>query len=331
MDGFDYHLPASAVAQEPVTPRSAARLLVATDRSGAVQHLRVADLAALVGPGDLIVVNDTEVLPARLHLRRPTGGAVEVLMLEPSDDVSHRWTALVRRGRRVAPGTRLLAGDEPVLEVGGHLDGGRRMVRLLRADVMEEVGSVPLPPYIRRSVDDPGRYQTVFARHPGSVAAPTAGLHFTHELIGSCRAAGAEVMALDLAVGLATFQPVTAERPEDHRMHEERYNVPPEVMSACERAERVLAVGTTTVRALEAAASSGRLRGRTSLFIRGHFRFRVVDLLLTNFHMPRSSLLLLLDAFCGPRWRDLYSVALAEGYRFLSFGDAMLVARRPSP
>ena len=188
-------------------------------------------------------------------------------------------------------------------------------------------GAVPLPPYIRTPLADPERYQTVYAAAPGSVAAPTAGLHLTEAVLDGCRSRGVEVAAVDLAVGLDTFRPVTAERAEDHRMHSERYRVPAGTLAACQRARRVVAVGTTTTRALESAAS-GALEGRTSLFIHGEHRFRLVDVLLTNFHLPRSTLLLLVASFAGERWRDLYACALADGYRFLSFGDAMLVARK---
>ena len=322
---FDYHLPEDRVAQTPVEPRSTARLLVAVEPNGPVAHRTVSDLPDYLGPRDVLVVNDTRVLPARLRLRKQSGGAAEVFLLEPLD-AEGSWEALVRPGRRLPDGTVLLHGDEPAVEVGAAVGDGRRHVRVLLP--VETLGTVPLPPYISAPLADDERYQTVYAAKPGSVAAPTAGLHLTHEVLERCRSRGAQVVTVDLAVGLDTFKPITAERVEDHVMHSERYSVPAETMEACRTAARVVAVGTTTVRALEAAAATGRLTGRTDLFIRDGYPFRVVDVLLTNFHMPRSSLLVLLDAFCGPRWRDLYAVALAEGYRFLSFGDAMLVARR---
>jgi S-adenosylmethionine:tRNA ribosyltransferase-isomerase len=195
------------------------------------------------------------------------------------------------------------------------------------AGLLEQIGVVPVPPYIRRPLVDPGRYQTVYADRPGSVAAPTAGLHLTREVLDRCSARGCRLATVELDIGLATFKPVTAARAEDHVMHHERYHVPAATRVACRDARRVVAVGTTTVRALEAAAATGRPEGDTGLYIHGRYPFRVVDVLLTNFHQPRSSLLLLLEAFCGPRWRDLYRVALREGYRFLSFGDAMMVRR----
>jgi len=324
-DAFDYDLPAAAIAQVPAEPRDAARLLVSLEAGGAAAHLQVADLAELLGPGDLLVLNDTRVLPARLRLRRATGGAVEVLLLEP-DDEPRTWTALVRPGRRLPPGTRV-EGPGLAVVIGERIDGGRRRVEVQGS--IAEHGVVPLPPYIHAPLMDPERYQTVYARRSGSVAAPTAGLHLTSALLDRCRAAGAEIARVDLAVGLDTFKPLAVDDLDAHVMHTERYSVPAATMEACGRAQRVIAVGTSTVRALESAAR-GDLEGRTDLFIRHPFEFRVVDVLLTNFHVPRSTLLVLLDAFIGARWRDLYARALVDGYRFLSFGDAMLVGRRPA-
>jgi S-adenosylmethionine:tRNA ribosyltransferase-isomerase len=330
---YDYDLPEAAVAQVPAEPRDAARLLVDRGPAAGPLHRHVSDLPELVGPGDLIVVNETRVLPARLRLRKATGGEVEVLLLEPVEDApvagASEWEALVRPGRRVVPGTRLLAGGTEVVEVGEHLEGGRRRVRLLAGDAegaLANHGVVPLPPYIHRPLDDPERYQTVYSRRPGSVAAPTAGLHLTPAVLDRCLERGAELARVDLAVGLDTFRPIVTEAVEDHEIHSERYAVPAETLEACARAGRVIAVGTTTVRALESAAR-GAPEGRTRLFIRPGFEFRTVDVLLTNFHLPRSSLLCLVAAFVGERWRDLYGAALDEGYRFLSFGDAMLLSR----
>ncbi len=341
MDAYDYGLPDAAIAQQPVEPRSAARLLVAPGLNGkeVPVHATVADLPELLGPGDVLVVNDTTVLPARLDLVKATGGRAEVLLLEPAGPGGVEWEALVRPGRRLPDPTLLheTAPGPPVVEVGprvGPGDDGRRRVRLLDPTVVERHGTMPLPPYIHRPLAEPGRYQTVYsASRPlegRSAAAATAGLHFTPALLDRCRAAGATVARLDLVIGLDTFRPITAPTPEQHVIHTERYDVPTETMAACAGAERVVAVGTTVVRALEAAAATGRRSGRTDLFIRGDFPFRVVDVLVTNFHLPRSSLLLLVEAFCGPQWRDLYATALAHGYRFLSFGDAMVVARPPA-
>ncbi|MBK5223351.1 MAG: tRNA preQ1(34) S-adenosylmethionine ribosyltransferase-isomerase QueA [Acidimicrobiia bacterium] len=333
---FDYDLPPERIAQRPVEPRDAARLLVDDGPGCPPRHLTVADLPTLVRPGDLIVVNDTRVLRARLLLQKSTGAQVEVLLLEPT---AGGWEALVKPSRKVAPGTTLRprsdgAGTAFEVEVGADLGEGRRHVRLRTAHeemaALDRHGEIPLPPYIHEQLDDPERYQTVYADRPASVAAPTAGLHLTPAVLEACEAAGAVVARIELVVGLGTFRPITVERVEDHVMHAEQFRVPPETMAACETAARVVAVGTTTVRALESAAALGMLVGRTELFIRGDHPWRVVDVLLTNFHVPRSSLLVMIDAFVGPRWRDLYDVALAEQYRFLSFGDAMLLQRGPS-
>ena len=328
---FDYMLPQAAIAQKPAEPRTAARLLVDLDPTTPPDDDTIGRLPRHLRPGDVLVVNETRVLPARLALSRRTGGAAEVFLLEQPDPADpSRWLALVRPGRRLRPGTVLLTPDgTEVVEVGErHGDAGERHVRLLTDPGPH--GEVPLPPYIHEPLADPDRYQTVYARTPGSVAAPTAGLHLTVELLDEIQAMGVEVHRVDLKVGLGTFRPITADRLADHVMHEERYAVPAATLEACRSATgRVVAVGTTTVRALESATHRGELEGRTDLFITPGFDFRVVDVLLTNFHQPRSSLLVLLSAFAGhERWRRLYDHALAEGYRFLSFGDAMLVARR---
>ena len=328
---FDYELPGAAIAQTPVEPRDAARLLVDEGPGRRPRHLSVRDLPSLVGPGDVVVVNTTKVLPARLRLAKPTGGAVEVLLLEPLDPDERTWEALVRPSRKVAPGTALRVGDDLTVVVGSDLGEGRRHVVLdlaAGADLLgalERHGAMPLPPYITAPLADPSRYQTTYAEQPGSVAAPTAGLHLTPRVLDGIRAAGAAVHPVELVVGLGTFRPIATEAVEDHQMHAERYRVPEATMAACQSADRVVAVGTTTVRALESAAATGELAGRTELFIHGDRPFAVVDALMTNFHQPRSSLLVLIDAFVGPRWRGLYAEALSEGYRFLSFGDAMLL------
>ena len=326
---FDYDLPDSAIAQHPVEPRDRARLLVDRGAEHRPDHHHVSDLARFVGPGDVVVVNDTRVLPARLRLTKDTGGSVEVLLVEERDD-DGAWEALVRPSRRVAPGTRLVAGPDLSVVVGDRLDGGRRVVEVETDDLADSLGrhgEVPLPPYIHEPLDDPERYQTVYASRPGSVAAPTAGLHLTPAVLDEIRAAGAVVARVDLLVGLGTFRPIVTDDIADHVMHEERFAVPAETWEACQRARRVVAIGTTTVRALESAAALGRRSGRTGLYITPGTDFAVVDVLLTNFHLPRSSLLVLVEAFAGPHWRDLYATALDEGYRFLSFGDAMLLGR----
>ncbi len=324
-DDFDYELPEDAIAQSPAEPRDSARLLDAL--SGSVDHRRVADLAELLQAGDVLVVNDTRVLPARLRLRKPTGGQVEVFLLEPTGRHGE-WQALVRPGRRVKEGQQLLVGDVPAAVVGPTVaDDGRRLVELSDPAMVGRVGEVPLPPYINRPLADSERYQTVYARNPGSVAAPTAGLHLTDELLSRLADKGVELAKVELRVGLGTFRPITADRLTDHQMHSEAYHVEPQVWEQIQSARRVVAVGTTVVRTLESVAATGQLAGDTDLFISRGYRFGVVDVLMTNFHVPRSSLLVLLDAFMGERWRELYRSALDEGYRFLSFGDAMIVNR----
>ena len=339
MTEFDYDLPPDRIAQHPVEPRDAARLLVDRGPGRPIEHRHVSDLPELLGGGDVVVVNDTRVLPARLRMRKQSGGATEVLLLEP-DAEPGTWTALVRPGRRLRPGTLLrsaVAGADVEVVVGEEVAPGTRSVELTAGGepvggdaaerVLEGVGEVPLPPYIRTGLADPERYQTVFARAPGSVAAPTAGLHLTEPLLERIRSRGARIEPVELAVGLATFRPVTVDDPADHVMHSERYRVPELTWEACACAHRVVAVGTTTMRALEAAAATGALAGRTDLFIRPPYDFAVVDTLVTNFHMPRSTLLLMIDAFVGRRWRQLYDEALSSRYRFGSFGDAMWLER----
>lgn len=339
MEEFDYGLPPAAIAQDPAEPRDRARLLVDGGEGRDPSHLRVRDLPDLLGPGDVVVVNETRVLAARLRLLRSTGGAVEVLLVRP--DGRGGWETLVRPSRKVAPGEVLTGADHRGLTVvaGERLSGGMRSVTLSLdgspitdpegATALDGVGEMPLPPYITAGTAPPQRYQTVYATVPGSVAAPTAGLHLTEALLGRIQQRGARVQRVELVVGIDTFRPVTVSDTADHVMHTERYRVPEVTMEACAGARRVVAVGTTTVRALESAAATGRLEGDTDLFItRGH-RWAVVDALMTNFHLPRSTLLVMIDAFIGPRWRELYSLALDHGYRFLSYGDAMFLTRHP--
>jgi len=303
---LDYELPAELIAQHPAARRDAARLLVYDRARHEVRHRVFSDLPDELGE-ELVVINDTRVLPARLRLERPRG---EVLLLEPLGDGV--WEGLARPTSRLRAGRRY--GDVELLD---HLGEGRWRLRLHG----EPAGETPLPPYIVEPLVDPERYQTVYARETGSAAAPTAGLHFTPEVL-----ARLDVERVTLHVGLDTFRPVAVERLEEHRLHGERYEVRPEAWARIRSADRVLAVGTTTVRVLETLARSARLAGRTSLFITPGFEFKRVDALLTNFHLPRSTLLALVMAFAGvEQTRRLYEVAVAERYRFYSFGDAMLV------
>lgn len=329
---FDYELPQDRIAQTPIEPRDAAKLLV--DRgSGAPEHREVRNLPDLLRDGDLLVLNETRVIPARLRLERSTGGAAEVLLLEPWDADRRTWEALARPGGKLAVGEVLVADGVPLVRMGERTPAGDTFwVELVGDDdpvvLLDRHGEMPLPPYISGWLGDPERYQTVFAREPGSAAAPTAGLHFTGELFDRLAERGISTATVELVVGLDTFQPISTENPLEHPMHTERYRVPPETADACRNAERVVAVGTTAVRALESAARSGGSSGRTDLFIHRRFDWQVVDLMLTNFHLPKTTLLMMIDAFIGPRWRTLYDAALADEYRFLSFGDAMLLDRR---
>ena len=305
---LDYSLPAELIAQRPLERRDDSRLLVYERASGAVRHRRFSELPEELGRDELVVVNDTRVIPARIRIERPRG---EVLLLERRGDNGF-WEGLARPTRRLRAGRRY--GPVELVE---HLGGGRWLLRLDG----EPEGEMPLPPYITEALVDPERYQTIYAKAEGSAAAPTAGLHFTPELL-----ARLEVERVTLHVGLDTFRPVTAEELERHELHSERYEVAPAAWERIRAARRVLAVGTTTVRVLESLARGAPLHGRTDLFVTPGFEFRRVDSLLTNFHLPRSTLLALVMAFCGvEETRRLYRLAVDERYRFYSFGDAMLI------
>ncbi|TAN39175.1 MAG: tRNA preQ1(34) S-adenosylmethionine ribosyltransferase-isomerase QueA [Verrucomicrobia bacterium] len=343
---FDYQLPAELIAQEPAPRRDAARLLVVRRAGGTLEHHRFADLPTLLRANDLLALNDTRVLPARLLGRKPSGGRIELLLLE--ERTPGEWEALLRAGsKRPQPGAVLTlaegAAQATLLNTG---EQGRVTLRITSAlsvfDLLERYGLPPLPPYIQRSAisdqqsaEDRARYQTVFAQTPGAVAAPTAGLHFTPELFQTLENSGIHRAFVTLHVGLGTFRPVTAERVEEHRMEAERYSVPPETAACVAETRRaggrIVAVGSTSVRTLEtvAAEHAGNViaaEGRTRLFIVPPYRFRVVDALITNFHLPRSTLLMMVSAFAG---HDLvqhaYAEAIRERYRFYSYGDAMLI------
>ena len=348
MPPFEYELPAGRIAAYPAPRRRDARLLALHRATGRVQHLRFRDLPGLLAPDDLLVVNDTRVLPARLLGRKPTGAAAEVLLLRPAprppDNGSRTWEALVRPGAKLKPGRTVQVAPELSVRILDGLPGGERLVRLETQlpvrEALSRFGRVPLPPYLNREDEplDRERYQTVYARREGSVAAPTAGLHFDEELLEAVEARGARRCAVTLHVGPGTFRPVEVEDPADHRMHAESFQVPESAAEAhfrCRaRGGRVWAVGTTVVRALESAWTPtadrpGRVRavqGATDLFIRPPYDFRAVDCLVTNFHLPRSTLLMLVSAFGGvEQVRRAYREAVDAGYRFYSYGDAMAV------
>jgi S-adenosylmethionine:tRNA ribosyltransferase-isomerase len=327
---FHYDLPGASIAQRPVEPRDSARLL---DTRDLTDH-EFADLASLLEPGDLVVVNTTRVRRARLRgTRNETGGAVELLLL--SRQAQGGWTALVAPARRMRPGVVITFGEVHAVITEGPQDG-IVAIEFSSEDHLEALGTVPLPPYITEELDDPERYQTIYADRVGSAAAPTAGLHFTPAVFESLQARGIRWAAVELEVGIGTFRPITAEHLEDHVMHRERCRIPEETAAVIaetrRRGGRVVAVGTTTVRTLETfAQEDGTVAAgdtETDLFLRPGSTFRVVDVLVTNFHVPGSSLLVMLAAFMGQEWRAAYETALARGYRFLSFGDAMLCERQ---
>ena len=335
LSDFDYELPDSRIAQTPIEPRDAARLLV--DRGDHVEHRHVTDLPELLRAGDLLVLNETRVIPARLRLRRPTGGSAEVLLLEALDGERRRWEALARPGGKLRVGEVLTQDGVELVRMGERTAAGDTFEVEIIADgepleLLDLHGEMPLPPYIGTRLEDPDRYQTVFANEPGSAAAPTAGLHLTTQVFDRLAERGVQVATVELVVGLDTFQPISTDDPLDHPMHTERYRVPETTWKAAQAARaaggRVVAVGTTAVRALESAAARRSLSGRTDIFIHEGFDWQVVDVLMTNFHLPKTTLLMMIDAFIGSRWRDLYDEALDGDYRFLSFGDAMLLERR---
>lgn len=327
---FQYDLPETSIAQRPAEPRDSARLLDTRD----LRDHEFSGLASLLDPGDLVVVNTTRVRRARLRgTREGTGGSVELLLL--SRRAQGDWTALVAPARRMRPGVVVTFGEVTAVITDGP-DDGIVAVEFNDERDLETLGTVPLPPYITEDLDDPERYQTVYADRVGSAAAPTAGLHFTPGVLESLQERGIRRAAVELEVGIGTFRPITTARIEDHVMHRERCTVPEATAAAIaetrQRGGRVVAVGTTTVRTLE---TFGRDDGtvqvgetETDLFLRPGSTFRVVDVLVTNFHVPGSSLLVMLAAFMGPEWRTAYETALARGYRFLSFGDAMLCERQ---
>lgn len=354
IDLFDYELPPDRIATHPAPRRDAARLLLVAPKRGGVEDRTMADLPELLPQGALVVLNDTRVLRARLFgTKRGTGGKVEIFLVEKlaGGGKSERWRALGRASKRLGPGTvvelengALTAHVEGRDERDGSLEVTLSSEGLDVAEAIERHGRIPLPPYMRREAnqEDVERYQTVFARKPGAVAAPTAGLHLTPSLLEALQQRGIHIAMLTLHVGLGTFQPVTVEDLDDHPMHAERFEIPPEVAeavaSARERGGPVVAVGTTVVRALESAACPDRpghvraMSGQTNLLIQPGYRFRVVDALLTNFHLPRSTLLALVCAFAGRELvLDAYREAVRRGYRFYSYGDAMLIPSRVDP
>lgn len=332
---FDYDLPQELIAQHPMEPRDHSRLLVVDKKTGEIEHKHFYDLVNYLKPGDVLVFNDTRVIPARLHGTKDTGAHVEVFLLTRRDATD--WEVLVRPGKKLQVGAKINFSDELSCEVIEHTDFGGRVVRFKYDGIFEEIldrlGETPLPPYITAPLEDKERYQTVYNRERGSAAAPTAGLHFTKELLQKIKEIGCEEVFVTLHVGLGTFRPVSEARIEDHKMHKEFYTVSQEAADAVNKAKaegrRIIAVGTTAVRTLEAAGADGQLHAGsswTNIFIYPGYKFRLVDDLVTNFHLPQSTLLMLVSTLSTCEiMLQTYKKAVEEKYRFFSFGDAMFI------
>lgn len=338
---FDYDLPEELIAQKPVEPRNASRLLVLDPKEETVAHHHFYDLKKFLVPGDTLIFNDTRVMPARLiGYRDKTGGKVEVFLLRRID--GNTWETLVKPGKKALPGYKICFGEELACVVQGNTDFGGRIVKFEYQGIFEEIldrlGETPLPPYIHEKLEDRERYQTVYSREQGSAAAPTAGLHFTKEQLAELKDMGVNLGFLTLHVGLGTFRPVKEEKIEDHVMHTEYYAVPEEtaklVRDTKAAGHRVIAVGTTSIRTLEAAAVAKNeiygKSGNTDIFIYPGYDFKIVDAIITNFHLPKSTLIMLISAFAGREFvLKAYKKAVDEKYRFFSFGDAMLITNKP--
>lgn len=332
---FDYELPQELIAQHPMEPRDHSRLLVVDKKTGEIEHKHFYDLVNYLKPGDVLVFNDTRVIPARLHGTKDTGAHVEVFLLTRRDATD--WEVLVRPGKKLQVGVKINFSDELSCEVIEHTDFGGRVVRFKYDGIFEEIldrlGETPLPPYITAPLEDKERYQTVYNRERGSAAAPTAGLHFTKELMQKIKEIGCEEVFVTLHVGLGTFRPVSEAKIEDHKMHKEFYTVSQEAADAVNKAKaegrRIIAVGTTAVRTLEAAGADGQLHAGsswTNIFIYPGYKFRLVDDLVTNFHLPQSTLLMLVSTLSTREiMLQTYKKAVEEKYRFFSFGDAMFI------
>ena len=336
---FYYDLPEEQIAQTPAEPRDSSRLLVYDRRTDKTEHRIFRDVADYLKAGDVLVVNNTKVLPARIYAHTENGGAVEVLLLKRLE--KDRWEVLVKPGRKCVRGRTLYVSEELSLTVEDITDSGERIVRFnydgIFEDILNRVGNMPLPPYIKKKLEDKSRYQTVYAQKDGSAAAPTAGLHFTPALLDGLREKGVEIAEVLLHVGLGTFRPVKEEIITEHKMHSEYYEIGEEAAETINRAKRegrrIIAVGTTSVRTLESAADeSGYVKacsGNTEIFIYPPYKFKCVDALITNFHLPESTLIMLVAALTGrEKVLSLYETAVREGYRFFSFGDAMLIVGR---
>lgn len=337
VEDFNYELPEELIAQDPVEPRDSSRLMVMNREDGQIQHKIFRNIVDELNPGDILVLNDTKVLPARIYAHKESGAVIELLLLKQVE--ADLWQCLVKPGKKALPGTQLLF-DLPELtaEVEAHSDEGTRLIRFNAKkdffELLDRLGTMPLPPYIKKPLQDQSRYQPVYARERGSAAAPTAGLHFTERLLEEISQKGVSIAKVLLHVGLGTFRPVKAENVEDHVMHSEFYRVTEEAAAAINRAKaaggRVIAVGTTAIRTLETVSSdNGEIipgEGWTQKYIYPGYRYKAIDGMITNFHLPKSSLIMLVSAFAGrENVLHAYQVAVEEKYRFFSFGDAMFI------
>ncbi|MFN8383271.1 MAG: tRNA preQ1(34) S-adenosylmethionine ribosyltransferase-isomerase QueA [Anaerolineales bacterium] len=335
---FDYHLPETSIAQTPAEPRDSSRLLVLHRSSGDIEHRLFRDLSLFLRPDDLLILNKTRVIPARIFAQKETGGKVELLLLRRRDELT--WEALVG-GKGLRVGKKVFVEGGPQAEIMEILDGSERLIKFSEPiePYFSKVGNIPLPPYIHEKLSDPERYQTVFAKEVGSAAAPTAGLHFTPQLLEELKEKGVRIAYVTLHVGLDTFAPVTEDNPEEHKIHTEWCELPQETADLINTTKRsggrVVAVGTTSVRTLESAGRSlsatsqeriAPFIGPTNIFILPGYQFKVVDAMVTNFHLPKSTLIMLVSGFAGrEKILEAYNIAIKEGYRFYSFGDAMFI------
>ena len=337
---FDYFLPEEQIAQVPADPRDSSRLMVLSPKTQTIEHRHFYELDEYLTDGDVLIFNDTRVIPARLiGVRQPTGGKAEVFLLRQLE--RDRWEVLVKPGKKMRVGSVIAFGHELSCEVLAHTDFGGRIVKFSYEGIFEEIldrlGTMPLPPYIHETLEDPERYQTIYSREKGSAAAPTAGLHFTESLMDRLRKKGVHLGFVTLHVGLGTFRPVQVDEIEDHVMHSEFYSIPTEtadlIRMAKQEGRRVVAVGTTSIRTLESAAVDHGMieakQGWTNIFIYPGYQFKIVDAVITNFHLPKSTLIMLVSAFAGREFTlQAYQTAVEENYRFFSFGDAMLIQSR---
>ena len=337
---FDYFLPEKQIAQVPADPRDSSRMMVLSPKTQTIEHRHFYQLDEYLTDGDVLIFNDTRVIPARLiGVRQPTGGKAEVFLLRQLE--RDRWEVLVKPGKKMRVGSVIAFGHELSCEVLAHTDFGGRIVKFSYEGIFEEIldrlGTMPLPPYIHETLEDPERYQTIYSREKGSAAAPTAGLHFTESLMDRLRKKGVHLGFVTLHVGLGTFRPVQVDEIEDHVMHSEFYSIPTETVDlirmAKQEGRRVVAVGTTSIRTLESAAVDHGMieakQGWTNIFIYPGYQFKIVDAVITNFHLPKSTLIMLVSAFAGREFTlQAYQTAVEENYRFFSFGDAMLIQSR---